>query len=89
MSEKLSDQEIASRLSDLKGWKVSGGQLKKTFSFDQYLDGIDFARRCGELAEEMNHHPDLLIQWRKVTVSLVTHSAGGLTDLDFEFAKSC
>lgn len=89
MSEKLSNDEIESRLAGLEGWEVKNRVLEKAFEFDSYLEGVDFARRCGEMAEEMNHHPDLLIQWRKVTVSVVTHSAGGLTDLDFQFAKAC
>lgn len=87
MSEKLSQEEIESRLDTLDGWEVDEGELTKVFEFESYLAGVDFARRCGELAEEMNHHPDLLIQWRKVTVSVVTHSAGGLTGLDFDFAE--
>ena len=89
MSDTLSHDEIADRLKSLEGWEIVDGQLTKEFKFDAYLDGVDFARRCGELAEEMNHHPDLLIQWRKVTVSLMTHSAGGLTELDFQFANRC
>jgi len=63
------------------------GHLIKVLRFGDYLKGIEFAGRCGKIAEGMNHHPDLLIQWRKVTVSISTHSAGGLTALDFEFAN--
>lgn len=75
-------------LLEVPGWGIEGGELVKTFKFESYLEGVEFARKCGEVAEEMNHHPDLLIQWRKVRVSISTHSAGGLTGLDFEYAKA-
>ena len=72
---------------EVPGWEIEGGELVKVFKFGSYLEGVEFARKCGEVAEEMNHHPDLLIQWRKVRVSISTHSEGGVTGLDFEFAK--
>ncbi len=82
----LTFEEVAQSLEELGSWAIVEGQLIKAFKFGDYLEGIAFAGRCGKIAEEMNHHPDLLIQWRKVTVSISTHSAGGLTALDFEFA---
>lgn len=82
----MNETEIKQCLEDLRGWEVDGVVLRKRFEFESYLDGVAFAGECGELAEGMNHHPDLLIQWRKVTVSITTHSAGGLTGLDFEYA---
>ncbi|MFT6239310.1 MAG: 4a-hydroxytetrahydrobiopterin dehydratase [Akkermansiaceae bacterium] len=86
MSELLDEKEIAQFLDSLGGWEVAGGVLWKRFEFENYLDGVGFAVRCAEVAEGMNHHPDLLMQWRKVRVSITTHSAGGLTGLDFEYA---
>lgn len=86
MSKAIDQSQCINLLKSLDGWEIVNGELVKVFSFGSYLDGLEFAKRCGELAEEMNHHPDLLIQWRQVRVSLVTHSAGGLTDLDFEYA---
>jgi 4a-hydroxytetrahydrobiopterin dehydratase len=86
MSEAIDPNQCVNLLESLEGWEIVNGELVKVFSFGSYLEGLDFARKCGELAEEMNHHPDLLIQWRKVRVSIVTHSAGGLTGLDFDYA---
>jgi len=86
MSKLVDESKFEALLEDLPGWQVNDGELLKVFAFPSYLEGVDFAKRCGEVAEEMNHHPDLLIQWRKVRVSIVTHSAGGLTGLDFEYA---
>ena len=87
MGKILTSEEVAQGLEGLESWKIVERELIKVFRFGDYLEGIEFAGRCGKIAEEMNHHPDLLIQWRKVTVSISTHSAGGLTALDFEFAN--
>ena len=87
MGKILSSEEVAQGLEGLESWEIVERELIKVFRFGDYLEGIEFAGRCGKIAEEMNHHPDLLVQWRKVTVSISTHSAGGLTALDFEFAN--
>jgi len=87
MAKALDDMERAEFLKTLPGWEIVKGQLTKCFKFRSYMDGLGFTTRCGEIAEEMNHHPDLLVQWRKVTVTISTHSCGALTKLDFEFAR--
>lgn len=74
------------QMTALPGWQVEGRELAKEFRFASYLAGIEFVQRVAGLAEAMNHHPDLVVGWRKVTVRLSTHSAGGLTRLDFELA---
>lgn len=84
--DTLSDQEIDSRLGALDGWDRDGDVISKTFDRGDFVGSIDFVRSLVEPAEEMNHHPDLSISWSKVTVSLTTHSAGGLTANDFELA---
>ncbi len=84
--ELLSESAIQQQLASLPGWQVEGKELVKEFRFTSYLAGIEFVRRAAGLAEAMNHHPDLLVGWRKVTVRLATHSAGGLTRLDFTLA---
>jgi 4a-hydroxytetrahydrobiopterin dehydratase len=84
--ELLNESAIQQQMTTLPGWQVEGKELVKEFRFPSYLAGIEFVRRVGGLAEEMNHHPDLLVGWRKVTVRLSTHSAGGLTGLDFALA---
>jgi len=85
----LSPDAIQQALATLPGWEleVGGQELVRTFEFKAYLDGIEFVRKLGEAAEAMNHHPDMLVGWRKVTVRLSTHSAGGLTALDVELAS--
>jgi 4a-hydroxytetrahydrobiopterin dehydratase len=84
---RLTDDEIAAHLADAPTWSINDKcQLTKTFKFGTYLAGADFARRAAQIAEDMDHHPDILILWRKVTLSISTHSAGGITHLDFDFA---
>ncbi|MDB4792737.1 4a-hydroxytetrahydrobiopterin dehydratase [bacterium] len=87
MAERLDDKRCGEFLESLPGWEIVDGQLMKRFSFESYLEGLEFTTKCGRIAEEMNHHPDLLVQWRKVTLSILTHSSKGLTALDFEYAS--
>ena len=83
----LSEAEVQSRLSSLTDWKVHEGLLERTFTFSSYADGVAFAVKVAMLAEKLDHHPDSLeIGWKKVRVAFVTHSAGGLTALDFDAA---
>jgi 4a-hydroxytetrahydrobiopterin dehydratase len=83
----LSDEEIGTRLERLEGWARDGGAIRKEFKLDDFVGSVDFVNRITPAAEEMNHHPDLSISWNKVTVSLSTHSEGGLTENDFELAR--
>ncbi|YCM42309.1 4a-hydroxytetrahydrobiopterin dehydratase [Verrucomicrobiaceae bacterium 227] len=87
MPEPLDATQFVDYLKSLPQWEIVDDELSKCFKFASYLDGLKFTARCGEIAEEMNHHPDLLVQWRKVTVTISTHSCGALTKLDFEFAR--
>jgi 4a-hydroxytetrahydrobiopterin dehydratase len=85
--ETLSDEEIGSRLAELEGWERDGETIRRTFERGDFVGSVDFVKALVDPAEEMNHHPDLSISWSKVTVSLTTHAAGGLTGNDFELAK--
>ena len=85
--EPLSEEEVSALAETLPGWTVEGVELVKTFAFAGYLDGIDFVVRLAREAEAMNHHPDLAVGWRKVTVRVSTHSARALTELDVELAR--
>lgn len=82
----LSDEDIEARLRPLPGWERSGDSITRTFKFDDFVASVEFVTRITPAAEEMNHHPDLAISWNKVTVSLSTHSQGGLTENDFALA---
>jgi 4a-hydroxytetrahydrobiopterin dehydratase len=82
----LADAEIAAALAALPDWARKGDEIVKTFECASFPAAIAFVVRIGFLAEQADHHPDLDIRWRKVTVALTTHSAGGLTNLDFDLA---
>jgi 4a-hydroxytetrahydrobiopterin dehydratase len=82
----LSDEEIEARLSEHPGWERSGDAIAKTFERGDFVGSVRFVESLVNPAEAMNHHPDLEISWDKVTVSLSTHSEGGVTAADFELA---
>jgi 4a-hydroxytetrahydrobiopterin dehydratase len=85
--ELLSDSEIESRLADLDGWERKGEAIAKTFELADFVGSVEFVGRLVEPAEELGHHPDLSISWNRVSVSITTHAAGGLTANDFELAR--
>ncbi len=83
----MTDEEIQARLEELEGWERSGDSIRKQFRLDDFVGSVEFVNRLVAPAEEMGHHPDLEISWNKVTVSLSTHSQGGLTEADFDLAR--
>ena len=85
---RLSDEEIEQRLAGMDGWERDGDAIRKTFEGEDFMSSVGLVDRLAPVAEEMNNHPDLEISWNKVTVSLSTHSEGGLTENDFELAGS-
>jgi 4a-hydroxytetrahydrobiopterin dehydratase len=84
---RLSDEEIDQRLSELDGWERVGDAIRRAFKLDDFKGSVDFVNRLTPEAEGMNHHPDLAISWNEVTVTITTHSEGGLTANDFELAR--
>ncbi len=89
MATALSDTAINERLAQLNAWSREGDVLVKTFKFDSYLAGLAFASAVGVIAEGLNHHPDMRIGWRNVTVSFSTHEAGNkLSAKDFAAAEA-
>jgi len=86
--EKLTQPQIEESLAELPEWSVNGELLQRTFSFDNFIGAMAFVNRIADLAEEMQHHPDVLIRYNKVTLTLTTHDAGGLTQNDFDFARA-
>jgi 4a-hydroxytetrahydrobiopterin dehydratase len=82
----LADAEISAALAALPGWTRDGDEIVKTFECASFPAAIAFVVQIGFLAEKADHHPDLDIRWRKVKVALSTHSAGGLTNRDFDLA---
>lgn len=87
MRTKLSDLEIRRALANLPGWSRKGDALTKTYSFARFADGIRFVQQIAEVADGMNHHPDIDIRYTKVSFALSTHDAGGITQLDLDLAK--
>ena len=84
---RLSDQEIDEALDRCDGWRREGDAIVKEFDRNDFAGSVDFVNAIAPGAEEMNHHPDLAISWSKVTVTITTHSEGGLTNNDFELAR--
>jgi 4a-hydroxytetrahydrobiopterin dehydratase len=82
----LNDEEITQRLSGLEGWERDGDAITKTFENGDFVGSVEFIKKVVEPAEDMGHHPDLEMSWDKVKVSITNHSAGGLTEADFELA---
>ena len=82
----LDDSEIEARLAERPGWTRSGDAIVKTFECGDFVGSVKLVDSLVEPAEAIGHHPDLEISWNEVTVSLSTHSEGGLTENDFELA---
>ena len=82
----LSDVEIEEKLAGLAGWERRGEAIEKSFKHEDFVGSVRFVDSIVAPAEEMNHHPDLAISWDTVTVTISTHSEGGLTANDFELA---
>ena len=82
----LSDEEISVRLEGLAHWTRQGDSIVSVRKRGSFSAAMLYAGAVAYLAEAANHHPDLLIQWDTVTLTLSTHSAGGLTDKDFALA---
>jgi 4a-hydroxytetrahydrobiopterin dehydratase len=81
---KLSTAEVESQLAQRPGWAVKGDGLVRMYTFETFPDAIAFVTRLAFDAETADHHPDLAVSYRKVTVTWSTHSEGGITDKDFE-----
>jgi 4a-hydroxytetrahydrobiopterin dehydratase len=87
MTDLLNDEEIASRLQGSE-WQHEDDEIVREWKFDDFAGALAFVNRVGEAAEQANHHPDILLHgWNKVRLSLTNHSAGGLTEPDFEMAR--
>ncbi|MDX6649497.1 MAG: 4a-hydroxytetrahydrobiopterin dehydratase [Solirubrobacteraceae bacterium] len=83
----LSDQEIDERLAEVE-WEREDDQIARELKFADFAEAMAFANRVAEVAEELNHHPDILVHgWNRVRLSVTTHSEGGLTAGDFELAR--
>ena len=82
-----SEAEIADQLKKLPGWYYEDGWIRRQYKTDGWLTTLTLVNAIGFLAEAAYHHPDLTVTWAKVWVELQTHSAGGITDKDWELAR--
>ena len=84
---KLPKSEVLERLKKLRGWRLDGDAIKKEYQFPSFPEAIKFVNKVAEISEQADHHPDILISFRKVTLSLSTHDEGGITQKDFGLAE--
>jgi 4a-hydroxytetrahydrobiopterin dehydratase len=83
----LNETEINQKLQSLSGWEKQSNTITRTFQFPNFVKAIDFVNKLVEPAEKAGHHPDIAISYNKVTISLTTHDAGGITQKDFDLAQ--
>ena len=83
---KLSRADAEQRVKSLKGWTLEGDAIKKQYTFKDFPAAIAFVNRLAPEAEKADHHPDILINYKRVTLTYSTHSEGGLTEKDFDGA---
>jgi 4a-hydroxytetrahydrobiopterin dehydratase len=88
MEKVISRAEAEQRLRSLPGWELAGDSITRQFTFAGFPEAVSFVVRLGFAAEAADHHPDLLINYKRVKVTYSTHSAGGLTDKDFDGAAT-
>lgn len=87
MAEKLNSQSVLGWLKNHAGWTRKSNALLKEFKFSSFRDSIVFVNRIATLADDANHHPDILVQYNRVHITLSTHSAGGITEKDLKLAE--
>jgi 4a-hydroxytetrahydrobiopterin dehydratase len=83
---KLEKAEIEGRLSALPGWEFKDNAIRKQYRFKEFMDGIRFLNKVAEMAEAADHHPDVQINYTRVTFTCSTHSEGGVTKKDLKLA---
>jgi 4a-hydroxytetrahydrobiopterin dehydratase len=87
LPELLNQEKIDKMASQLENWKImENHHLVGVYQFDNFAEALEFTRRVGEVAEALQHHPEIDLQWGRVEITIFTHDRDGLTELDFEFA---
>ncbi len=84
--KRLSHQDIQARLSEATGWRYDGSVLSRQWRFADFREAVAFVNRVAGLAEALDHHPDILIRYHTVQLTLTTHSVGGVTEKDLQLA---
>ncbi|MGH8898788.1 MAG: 4a-hydroxytetrahydrobiopterin dehydratase [Egibacteraceae bacterium] len=86
MADLLNPDALHHALDTLNGWEGTTEQIRKTYAFSDFAQAMRFVNRVADVAEEMNHHPDVHIRWNKVTLEISSHAAGGVTQACVELA---
>ena len=86
-AKKLTDAQIQAHLTQVDGWTIEDGKLHKEFQFDTFVSAFGFMAQLALVAESLNHHPEWFNVYNRVTIDLTTHDAGGISELDFQWAK--
>lgn len=86
--QKLTPLEIEARLGPASDWSAVGDTIGRTFAFKDFVKAMKFVNQVAAHAEQVQHHPDILVRWNRVTLTLSTHDAGGVTEKDFAFAAA-
>ena len=87
MSELLEKEELTIALKKCPEWEYELKYITRTIEFEEFRAGLDFVNNVGEIADDAQHHPDIMIKHTKVTIKLTTHDVGGVTDLDIQLAQ--
>ncbi len=85
--EKLSSADYQKKMKQIPHWEKRGNEITRQYRFSDFVKAMAFVKHVATLAQKMDHHPDMTIQYNKVQLTLSTHSSGGLTDLDFRLAQ--
>lgn len=86
--QKLTAAEIEESLSGLNDWTVTNEKLARKYAFKNFAESLEFINKIGAIAEEKDHHPDILFGWGYAEIFITTHDAGGITERDFDLAKA-
>ncbi len=88
MVTKLDADAIKAALAETPEWSEVSGAIQRTFQFEDFARAMAFVHKVADYAEDAQHHPDILIRYNKVTISVSTHDAGGISEKDFALAKA-
>ena len=83
----LPKEEIEISLTKYNHWKLGLDGIRREVSFSTYLDGLEFVKKAAFLSEKLNHHPQIVLEYKRVTIVSMTHEPLGITELDFQLAK--
>ena len=84
---RLTGPQVEAELKTVTGWERQGDEIRKTYRCATFAEAIAFVNRVAARADALDHHPDILVQYTRVTLTLSTHDSGGLTELDFRLAR--